>query len=988
MNKNLVSLCLLAVACTLSTRFAFTQALDEFYFASALNTSGIFGRSEVAKIVQDKNSGNFIVAGTYKGSIALDLSKPLTTTFSLLSVASTQSFIAMYSPSGKYLWSISLESSLPLATDSVIIKSIDLDELGNIYAVGTFNCLNLKSSAPYTLTTPKSGSLSGFYARINPYNPADLSQYLERVVAISGTKTIINDCKYVRIGNVPTLLIAGSFNGTVDLHLPSGSVANRTSPLNTYSGFITAITTNGLASASFTPFTLNGSAIGNHVEITKISVANKSRTSTEDTLVYCGNFKGGISSYTVTSYGNQDILMGRVRVTTTSSLPEGVSSVGSPQSIGSNGNDLATDIIINSMRNRITLSGTYSTSGSMDIDPSTSTINLGASSSVDAFYVQYSSNFVYLNHAKLNGTDEQHITSLGIWGKTSDTILVGGHFKVQLQYGAASINASGGYDSYMLLVKVGGTPSYIRTIHFGGASDDLLNTVFVSNYGEAVAGGLFSGNVDFDVSSSLYELSPSLPTAYILSYGDFLFPYVDSYTTGSADDELAAISIDSYGEIFAIGTYTGSINVGSFNLNSSGGTDVFIQRKHKTGLNTWVSNAARWINLGYSLENITSKINTSGDDKARSIAASDTSIYIAYIKNDTACIQRINRNTGGPVWTQKINKAGSDITAITADDQYVYFVGDSSGVHITQRINKNTGGPVWTQRIAGGKSKAITMDNTDVFTVKDSSGHTVISRINKNTGGPVWTQKIPNHSGYSIAEYGDEVYVMSDSTGSIMLTRINKNTGGPVWTQKIASGTLGNVSVNTSRGEVYISGTFTGTSSYLGLTSSGGTDGFIARINRNTGGPVWAAAVGGTGADSIKTMQATLGNDIYIGGNTQGGSFGSSSAGPGVFLVRLSVDSLENATTTQGMQTKPDEFNCQVYPNPAQNILNISAVLPNLELIQIRLVDMRGGIVFQDMHGKQTFIQKSIDVSDLAKGLYILQIQAGKHQVTRKVIKE
>ncbi|MCS7078389.1 MAG: PQQ-like beta-propeller repeat protein, partial [Bacteroidia bacterium] len=248
--------------------------------------------------------------------------------------------------------------------------------------------------------------------------------------------------------------------------------------------------------------------------------------------------------------------------------------------------------------------------------------------------------------------------------------------------------------------------------------------------------------------------------------------------------------------------------------------------------------------------------------------------------NDTAYVQRINRNTGGPIWSQKINKNGSDIAGIVVDDQYLYFVGDSAGVHITQRVNKNTGGPIWSQRVPNGKSKAITQDHSDLYTVKDSSGYAVVSRVNKNTGGPIWSQRIAGHSGSSIAVMGDDIFMMSDSSGNIVLRKINKNTGGPIWSQRVGTGTLGRVTVNYTKGAVYISGTFTGTSSYLGLTSGGGTDGFVARVNKNTGGPVWSQRVGGPGADSIKVLEVTLGSDVYIAGNTQGGTFGNTSAGP------------------------------------------------------------------------------------------------------------
>ncbi|MDW8302651.1 MAG: PQQ-binding-like beta-propeller repeat protein, partial [Bacteroidia bacterium] len=652
--------------------------------------------------------------------------------------------------------------------------------------------------------------------------------------------------------------------------------------------------------------------------------------------------------------------------------------------------DYATDIVYSKDRNKIFLSGTYNgASLDLDVTGTGGPNNIGPSTDTDAFYVQYDKSFEHVGHAKFYGPSEQHIASMSLWNDTGDTILVGGGFKSQLSYGSSTLNAYGALDSYMLLIKTGATPTYLKSIHFGGSQDDILYTTCVSTSREAVAGGYFNGKVDFDASTSTYELTPTFPSGYIVAYGDNLLPYTNIYLSGSGDDEINTLTIDNNGEVFASGTYTSFAKIGSFNLTSAGGTDVFIQRKHKTGADAWAINAARLPNgvAVFNPQEISNKLSSAGNDKSRSIASGDTSVYLAYIKNDTAYVQRINRNTGGPIWSQKINKNGSDIAGIVVDDQYLYFVGDSAGVHITQRVNKNTGGPIWSQRVPNGKSKAITQDHSDLYTVKDSSGYAVVSRVNKNTGGPIWSQRIAGHSGSSIAVMGDDIFMMSDSSGNIVLRKINKNTGGPIWSQRVGTGTLGRVTVNYTKGAVYISGTFTGTSSYLGLTSGGGTDGFVARVNKNTGGPVWSQRVGGPGADSIKVLEVTLGSDVYIAGNTQGGTFGNTSAGPGIFLVRLSLDSLDKSTFIEPIKTNFDEFDCQIYPNPTRDIFNISATLSAPEYVQIRLLDLKGRIVFQEMQGKQSIIQSSVDIGELPNGLYILQIQAGKQQVTRKVVK-
>ncbi|WKD86357.1 Subtilisin NAT [Polaribacter huanghezhanensis] len=86
----------------------------------------------------------------------------------------------------------------------------------------------------------------------------------------------------------------------------------------------------------------------------------------------------------------------------------------------------------------------------------------------------------------------------------------------------------------------------------------------------------------------------------------------------------------------------------------------------------------------------------------------------------------------------------------------------------------------------------------------------------------------------------------------------------------------------------------------------------------------------------------------------------------------LSVDGQEflNATT--------------VYPNPVTNRLTIKTSLQNLENTKIQIYNVIGKKVFQ----KNSLTTKTIDVSALSSGIYILKITNGNQQNTIKLIKK
>jgi hypothetical protein len=71
----------------------------------------------------------------------------------------------------------------------------------------------------------------------------------------------------------------------------------------------------------------------------------------------------------------------------------------------------------------------------------------------------------------------------------------------------------------------------------------------------------------------------------------------------------------------------------------------------------------------------------------------------------------------------------------------------------------------------------------------------------------------------------------------------------------------------------------------------------------------------------------------------------------------------------------------RVYPNPAQKYLNVDLYSGNTD-VEIKLTNILGQIVYTD-HMSES---KSIDVSDLAKGVYSLSLRSGQTKKTVKVI--
>jgi hypothetical protein len=75
------------------------------------------------------------------------------------------------------------------------------------------------------------------------------------------------------------------------------------------------------------------------------------------------------------------------------------------------------------------------------------------------------------------------------------------------------------------------------------------------------------------------------------------------------------------------------------------------------------------------------------------------------------------------------------------------------------------------------------------------------------------------------------------------------------------------------------------------------------------------------------------------------------------------------------------ESNVNVYPNPVENTLNVSAAVV---IDAVSIFDLTGREVLRAKPNATAF---SLDVADLNKGLYLVTVKAGKQELTTKLVK-
>lgn len=193
-------------------------------------------------------------------------------------------------------------------------------------------------------------------------------------------------------------------------------------------------------------------------------------------------------------------------------------------------------------------------------------------------------------------------------------------------------------------------------------------------------------------------------------------------------------------------------------------------------------------------------------------------------------------------------------------------------------------------------------------------------------------------------------------------------------------------------------------SSPVSVTTVGAVESQAAQVfDAENAGPVfstfdgaWSALVGATGPDpetnQVLIAQITTDGTLTFELNIQ---IGTPAGGVERYVAANPVDSEilfpacifnSDLVTSTGAQTnRVDELS--IYPNPVADVLNITTEFKSGKIGRYSIYTMRGERVWaQTMVGGQAL--STIDVSDLAKGQYVLECIADGQRQTQRFIKQ
>ena len=220
--------------------------------------------------------------------------------------------------------------------------------------------------------------------------------------------------------------------------------------------------------------------------------------------------------------------------------------------------------------------------------------------------------------------------------------------------------------------------------------------------------------------------------------------------------------------------------------------------------------------------------------------------------------------------------------------------------------------------------------------------------------------------------------------------------GNLLWLTSVGGGSfdaIEDIKYRSGNGDLIITGYFQGEIT-IGGTTHQATDSldqnvYVAAIDASNGSVNWSWNGGGPGIDFGQAVSISNTDEIYVIGTFTGtAQFGqqqlTSQGSDDIFILRMdatgSVSTHDpNYSTLQGLN---------IYPNPGRDRIHVAFELEQKQDIEVRLMNLSGQLLLNQDFGAKApgTYDEEFDLSGIAPGFYLIQLQAGNETQTKKLV--
>jgi hypothetical protein len=420
------------------------------------------------------------------------------------------------------------------------------------------------------------------------------------------------------------------------------------------------------------------------------------------------------------------------------------------------------------------------------------------------------------------GTSNDQGNSIAVDG--SGNIYVTGRFSGAATFGSTTLTSGGSTDIFVAKVDHGG--KFVWAISAGGSiSYDEGNSIAVDGSGSVLVAGSFTDTATFGSTTLISKGGFDVFVAKVDGGGKYRW----AVSAGGGDrDDGFSIAVDGSGNSYVTGKYQGTTTFGSTTLTTEkGGQETFVAKLDRGGKFLWSVSAG----------------GSTAQDNAPSIALdSSGNSYITGAFHDTATYGNTTLTSRGysDIFVAKLDRDGKFLWAVSAGGTSLDWgvsvaLDGSANSYVTGRFSEGA---------TFGSTTLTSRGATDIF----------VGKLNRD-GDFLWAVSaggIGIHDcGHSISVDGSgNSYITGEFSGVATFgsTTLTSNGLFDVFVAKLDNrGNLGVASASSTgaalglsisldgSGNSYLTGWFGGAATFgsTTLTTRGGTDIFVAKLDRN-----------------------------------------------------------------------------------------------------------------------------------------------------------
>lgn len=373
-------------------------------------------------------------------------------------------------------------------------------------------------------------------------------------------------------------------------------------------------------------------------------------------------------------------------------------------------------------------------------------------------------NFLWAESLGGNGDDVGwSITTDGL-----DRIYVTGVFNGTAAFGASSLTSSGSGDIFVSRMDPAGSAIWSRRM--GGGNYDGGSDITVDALGNIYVTGYFQQTADFGSTNLTSAGSGDIFVLKLNSAGNILWA---KRMGGNSNDEGFGIASDPTGNVYVTGYFHGTADFGAFSLTSQGMADVFIAKLDGAGNVLWVKQIRSdqsEIAYGIAVDS-SGNVYITGNFTGSAVFGPFT--LLSLIGSQDVFVSKLD-SAGNFIWAKRMggidDDGGNSIVVDAAGN--VYLTGafadtaDFGAVNLTAAGNfdifaaklDGSGNVLWAKSL-GGTSADIAVD-----LAVDPGGNTYL------TG---YFRDVANFGTFSLTSAGaEDIYVSSmDAAGNVLWAR-------------------------------------------------------------------------------------------------------------------------------------------------------------------------------------------------------------------------